>query len=85
MLPPFIALIGVWIFLSRQMQGGAGKAMGFGKSRAKLLTEKQGRVTFEDVAGIDEAKSELEEIVDEKVQAVVDDEEGLFSQIKALG
>jgi len=45
---PFIALIGVWIFLSRQMQGGAGKAMGFGKSRAKMLTEAHGRVTFED-------------------------------------
>src|SRR6267154_2484486 len=52
---PFIALIGVWIFLSRQMQGGAGKAMGFGKSRAKMLTEAHGRVTFEDVAGVDEA------------------------------
>jgi len=62
---PFIALIGVWIFLSRQMQGGAGgKAMGFGKSRAKLLTEAHGRVTFEDVAGIDEAKADLTEIVD---------------------
>src|SRR5512136_140949 len=61
---PFIALIGVWIFLSRQMQGGAGKAMGFGKSRAKMLTEKQGRVTFNDVAGIDEAREELEEIVE---------------------
>src|SRR6202021_1747475 len=52
---PFIALIGVWIFLSRQMQGGAGKAMGFGKSRAKMLTEAHGRVTFEDVAGVGEA------------------------------
>jgi cell division protease FtsH len=61
---PFLALIGVWIFLSRQMQGGAGKAMGFGKSRAKLLTEAHGRVTFEDVAGVDEAKSDLEEIVE---------------------
>ncbi|HWK93977.1 MAG TPA: ATP-dependent zinc metalloprotease FtsH [Pseudolabrys sp.] len=61
---PFIALIGVWIFLSRQMQGGAGKAMGFGKSRAKLLTEAHGRVTFEDVAGVDEAKSDLTEIVE---------------------
>src|SRR5271156_1999382 len=61
---PFIALIGVWIFLSRQMQGGAGKAMGFGKSRAKMLTEAHGRVTFEDVAGVDEAKQDLEEIVE---------------------
>ena len=61
---PFIALIGVWIFLSRQMQGAGGKAMGFGKSRAKMLTEAHGRVTFEDVAGVDEAKSDLEEIVE---------------------
>ncbi|WP_347263466.1 ATP-dependent zinc metalloprotease FtsH [Nitrobacter sp.] len=61
---PFIALIGVWIFLSRQMQGGAGKAMGFGKSRAKMLTEANGRVTFEDVAGVDEAKQDLQEIVE---------------------
>ncbi|ERF82358.1 ATP-dependent zinc metalloprotease FtsH [Bradyrhizobium viridifuturi] len=61
---PFIALIGVWIFLSRQMQGGAGKAMGFGKSRAKMLTEAHGRVTFEDVAGVDEAKLDLQEIVE---------------------
>ena len=52
---PFVALIGVWIFLSRQMQGAGGKALGFGKSRAKLLTEAHGRVTFEDVAGVDEA------------------------------
>ncbi len=61
---PMLLLIGVWIFFMRQMQGGGGRAMGFGKSRARLLTEKQGRVTFEDVAGIDEAKSELEEIVE---------------------
>ena len=61
---PFIALIGVWVFLSRQMQGGAGKAMGFGKSRAKLLTESHGRVTFDDVAGVDEAKQDLTEIVE---------------------
>lgn len=61
---PFLLLIGVWIFFMRQMQGGGGKAMGFGKSKAKLLTEKMGRVTFDDVAGIDEAKFELEEIVE---------------------
>ena len=65
-LLPFVLLIGVWIFFMRQMNGGggAGKAMGFGKSKAKLLTEKSGLVTFDDVAGIDEAKEELEEIVE---------------------
>ena len=62
---PFIILIGVWVFFMNRMQGGGkGGAMGFGKSRAKLLTEKHGRVTFDDVAGIDEAKEELEEIVE---------------------
>ena len=61
---PMLLLIGVWIFFMRQMQSGGGKAMGFGKSRARLLTESTGRVTFEDVAGIDEAKQELEEIVE---------------------
>ncbi len=61
---PMLLLIGVWIFFMRQMQSGGGRAMGFGKSRARLLTEKQGRITFEDVAGIDEAKGELQEIVE---------------------
>ena len=61
---PLIAFIGVWIFMSRQMQGAGGKAMGFGKSKAKLLNEAHGRVTFEDVAGVDEAKEDLEEIVE---------------------
>jgi len=61
---PFIAIIGLWVFLSRQMQGAGGKALGFGKSRAKLLTEAHGRVTFEDVAGVDEAKQDLQEIVE---------------------
>ena len=61
---PMLLLIGVWIFFMRQMQSGGGKAMGFGKSKARLLTENSNRVTFEDVAGIDEAKQELEEIVD---------------------
>ena len=62
---PFLLLIGVWIYFMNRMQGGGrGGAMGFGKSKAKLLTEKHGRVTFDDVAGIDEAKEELEEIVE---------------------
>jgi cell division protease FtsH len=62
---PFLVLIGIWFFFMNRMQGGGrGGAMGFGKSRAKLLTEKSGRVTFDDVAGIDEAKEELEEIVE---------------------
>ena len=64
-LLPFLLLIGVWIYFMNRMQGGGkGGAMGFGKSKAKLLTEKQGRVTFDEVAGIDEAKEELEEIVE---------------------
>jgi len=61
---PMLLLIGVWVFFMRQMQAGGGRAMGFGKSRARLLTEKQGRITFDDVAGIDEAKQELQEIVE---------------------
>src|SRR5471030_3000322 len=61
---PMLLLIGVWVFFMRQMQSGGGRAMGFGKSRARMLTEKQGRVTFDDVAGIDEAKAELQEIVE---------------------
>jgi cell division protease FtsH len=61
---PMLLLIGVWIFFMRQMQGGAGKAMGFGKSKARLMGEKLEKVTFQNVAGIDEAKEELQEIVD---------------------
>jgi cell division protease FtsH len=61
---PMLLLIGVWIFFMRQVQIGGGKAMSFGKSRARLLTEQQQKVTFADVAGIDEAKDELEEIID---------------------
>jgi cell division protease FtsH len=60
---PMLLLVGVWIFFMRQMQMGGGKAMAFGKSRAKLLNENQNKVTFHDVAGIDEAKEELEEII----------------------
>ena len=61
---PMLLLIGVWVFFMRQMQGGGRGAMGFGKSKAKLLTEAHGRVTFDDVAGIDEAKDDLLEIVE---------------------
>jgi len=61
---PMLLLIGVWVFFMRQMQGGKGGAMGFGKSKAKLLTEAQGKVTFNDVAGVEEAKEEVEEIVE---------------------
>jgi cell division protease FtsH len=61
---PMLLLIAVWIFFMRQMQGGKGGAMGFGRSKAKLLTEAQGKVTFNDVAGIEEAKEEVEEIVE---------------------
>ena len=61
---PMLLLIGVWVFFMRQMQGGKGGAMGFGKSKAKLLTEAQGKVTFRDVAGVEEAKEEVEEIVE---------------------
>ncbi len=61
---PMILLIGVWIFFMRQMQAGGGKAMAFGKSKARLITDKSKRVTFADVAGIDEAKAELEEVID---------------------
>ncbi len=63
-LLPVLLLVGVWIFFIRQMQSGSGKAMGFGKSKAKLLTERHGRITFDDVAGVDEAKDDLVEIVD---------------------
>ncbi len=61
---PMIVLIGIWIFFMRQMQSGGGKALSFGKSRARLLSDQSDKVTFEDVAGIDEAKEELSEIVE---------------------
>ncbi len=61
---PMLLLIGVWIFFMRQMQGGGGKAMSFGRSRARLLSEEQSRITFQDVAGVDEAKEELSEVVE---------------------
>ena len=65
LLLPVVLLIGFWFFMMNRMQGGGrGGAMGFGKSKAKMLTEREGRVTFDDVAGIDEAKEELEEIVE---------------------
>jgi cell division protease FtsH len=60
---PFLLMIGLWVFFVRQMQAGGGKAMSFGKSRARLLTENQQRITFEDVAGVEESKIELEEII----------------------
>ncbi|HYC74293.1 ATP-dependent zinc metalloprotease FtsH [Brevundimonas sp.] len=63
-LLPFLLIIGLWVLIMRQMQGGARGAMGFGKSKAKLLTEHKGRKTFDDVAGVDEAKEELQEVVD---------------------
>jgi cell division protease FtsH len=63
-LLPILILVGVWIFFMRQMQGGGRGAMSFGKSKAKLLTENKNKVTFDDVAGVDEAKEELSEIVD---------------------
>jgi len=63
-LLPFVLIIGLWVLIMRQMQGGARGAMGFGKSKAKLLTEHKGRKTFDDVAGVDEAKEELQEVVD---------------------
>ncbi len=61
---PMLLLIGVWVFFMRQMQGGKGGAMGFGKSKAKLMTEMKNKITFNDVAGIDEAKEEVEEVVE---------------------
>ncbi|HCF05347.1 MAG TPA: cell division protein FtsH, partial [Desulfomicrobiaceae bacterium] len=61
---PMLLLIGVWIFFMRQMQGGGGKAMSFGRSRARMITQEDTKVTFADVAGVDEAKEELQEVVD---------------------
>ena len=61
---PMLLLIGIWIFFMRQMQSGGGKAMAFGKSKARLVTDKSKKVTFADVAGVDEAKAELEEVID---------------------
>ena len=61
---PMLLLIAVWIFFMRQMQGGKGGAMGFGRSKAKMMNEMKGKVTFNDVAGVEEAKEEVEEIVE---------------------
>ena len=61
---PMLLLIGVWLFFMRQMQSGSGKALGFGRSKAKMLKEKVGKVTFKDVAGIDESKNELQEVIE---------------------
>jgi len=61
---PMLLFIGVWIFMMRQMQGGGAKALSFGKARARLISEKQNKVTFQDVAGVDEAKEELREIIE---------------------
>ena len=61
---PMLLLIGVWLFFMRQMQSGSGKALGFGRSKAKMLNEKTGKITFKDVAGIDESKNELEEVIE---------------------
>ena len=67
---PMLLLIGVWIFFMRQMQGGKGGAMGFGRSKAKLLNEAQGKVTFNDVAGVEEAKESREIIELQKIQKI---------------
>ena len=61
---PMLVLVGIWIFFMRQMQAGGGKAMSFGKSRARLMTESSVKITFKDVAGIEEAKEEVAEIID---------------------
>ena len=63
-LGPFVLLIGIWFFFMRQMQSGGNKAMSFGKSRARLLSMQQKKITFKDVAGVDEAKEELKEIIE---------------------
>ena len=63
-IAPFALLFGLWFFLLRQMQSGGNKAMSFGKSRARLLSMQQKKITFKDVAGVDEAKEELKEIIE---------------------